>query len=372
MEAKFLIRSSLSLLFRRRLIFHFDRIPMQARGISRRKLFNLAKIGLNRLLPIAHTLGYPYMAHIAPSGVCDLRCDQCPSSAPDTQGRQLLAFETFKKFIDETADYLLYIILWSWGEPLLNPDLFRMIAYARQKNILSVTSSNLNRLTREDARRLVSSGLDALIVALDGTSSETHARQRIGGDFPRVIDNIRLLMEEKRLAGSQRPIVNLRMVVSRENEEEVEPFWHLAKDLGVDMVSIKAFSTRQSGCSDPEIDRRVVPRETKYRWYRYHPDFTTDKQQKKYKCRFPWTKPTLFADGTVVSCEFDLTYTHPFGNIDQSSFDELWFNPQAEEFRRNFQKNRDAYEFCRDCVYDHKLIDGCVLEWEYLTDAAKP
>ncbi|MGB2907050.1 MAG: radical SAM protein [Candidatus Aminicenantaceae bacterium] len=372
MDAGFLIRNSLSLLLRRRLNFHFDRIPMQARGISGHKLFNLAKIGLNRLLPIPRTLGYPYMAHISPSGLCDLRCNQCPTAAPETQGKQLLAFDTFKKFIDETGDYLLYIILWSWGEPLLNPEIYRMIAYAKQKNILSVTSSNLNRLSRKDARCLISSGLDALIVALDGTTPETHACQRIGGDFNRVVDNVRLLMEEKRRAGSRHPIVNLRMVVSRENEGEVEAFWQLAQDLGVDMVSIKAFSTRQAGCTNPEIHRRFVPQGDKYRWYRYHPDFTTDKQPKRYKCRFPWTKPTLFANGTVASCEFDLTFEYPFGNINQNSFDEIWFSPQAEDFRRRFQKNRDTVEFCRDCVYDYKLIEGCVLEWEYLTDAVIP
>jgi len=80
----------------------------------------------------------------------------------------------------------------------------------------------------------------------------------------------------------------------------------------------------------------------------------------------------LFADGTVVSCEFDLTFEYPFGNINQSSFEEIWFSPQAEAFRKRFQKSRDAFEFCQNCVYDYKLIDGCVLEWEYLTDAAKP
>ena len=138
------------------------------------------------------------------------------------------------------------------------------------------------------------------------------------------------------------------------------------------MVSIKAFSTRQSGCSDPEVDRRFVPDQTRYRWYRYHPDFTTDTRPKKYNCRFPWTKPTLFADGTVLSCEFDLTYDFPFGNINRNSFEEIWFSPEAERFRRRFQKDRDAFAFCRDCVYDHKLIEGCVLEWEYLTDAVKP
>ncbi len=372
MRAGFLLRNGLNLLLWRRLSFQFDRIPMQARNISGRKLFNLCRISLNRLLPISRAQGYPYMAHIAPSGVCDLSCDLCPSFAPETRGKQLLPFDTFKKFIDETGDYLLYIILWSWGEPLLNPEIYRMIAYAKEKNILSVTSSNLNRLSREDARALVSSGLDALIVALDGSTPETHARLRKGGDFQRVIDHTRLLMEEKKRAGNRLPIVNLRMVVSRENEDEVEGFRRLAKDLGVDMLSIKAYSTRQPGYAHPDLDRRFAPQAKRFRWYRYHPDYSPDRRPRKYKCRFPWTKPTLFADGTVVSCEFDLTHEWPFGNINQSRFDELWFSPQAESFRKRFQKDREVYKFCRDCVYDYKLIDGCVLEWEYLTDAAQP
>lgn len=371
MDAAFLLKNSLNLFVRRKLTFQFDRIPMRAQSLSRTKRANLFKIGFNRLFPIARALGHPYMAHISPSGLCNLECELCPKSDPKTQGKQLLPFETFRKFIDEAGDYLIYIILWSWGEPLLNPDIYRMIAYAKERNILSVTSTNLNRFSREEAAQLVDSGLDGLIIALDGSSAETYTRMRRGADFDKVIRNTRILMEEKHKAGGRLPIVNLRMVVSRENEGEVEDFWRLARDLGVDMVSIKAFSTRQPGYSDPEFDRRFAPDSEKYRWYRYHPDYATDKRPEKYNCKFPWTKPTLFADGTVVSCEFDMKYDYPFGNINRQSFDQIWFSPRAEAFRRSFLKNREAFAFCQDCVYDHKLIPGCVLDWEYLSDAAR-
>jgi len=367
----FLVKNSASLLFRRELSFHFDRIPMRARQISRRKLFNLLRISANRLLPFTHTFGYPYMAHISPAGVCDLHCELCPSLDDKTRGRQLLAFPVFKKFIDQAGAYLLYIILWSWGEPLLNTDIYKMIAYARDKNILSVTSSNLNRFSRQAAREMIASGLEALIVAVDGATPETYARLRKGGDFHRVLDNTRLLMEEKRRSGTRTPIVNLRMVVSRENEDEAEAFRDLARDLGVDMVSLKAYSTRQPGYVDPDHDRRFAPRSERYRWYRYHADFSADRRPRKYNCRFPWTKPTLFADGEVLACEFDLTCSFSFGNIQDQSFDEIWFGSQARRFRRRFSKDRDAVRFCRDCVYDYKLIDGCVLDWEYLTYAPK-
>ncbi|MFQ6037395.1 MAG: SPASM domain-containing protein [Candidatus Aminicenantales bacterium] len=369
MNARFLLKNAVNLLIRRELEFTFDRIPMRARNISNRKRRNLFRVGLNRLLPITPTMGYPYMAHISPGGSCNLHCTLCPVTDPGLKGKNLLPFDTFRKFIDETGDYLLYIILWSWGEPFLNRDIFRMIRYARDRNILTVTSSNMNVFSQEHAEATLASGLDALIVALDGTTQETYGRLRAGGDIEKVIAHTRMLVEAKRRAGATTPLINLRMVVSKENETEVDEFRTLAKRLGVDMVSFKAFSTRQAGYSDIEVDRRFAPQTRKYRWYRYRPDFSLDRRPRRYRCKFPWTKPTLFPDGTIIACEYDYRYEHPFGNITTQSFEEIWFGPRARAFRKQFRRDRDSILFCRDCVFDHKLIEGCVLEWELLEHA---
>ena len=366
MTPGFLARNFVSLLSKRTLRFEFDRIPVQARNIRWKKLFNLFRIGLNRLLPIAPVQGYPYMVHVSPSGLCDLECPVCPAHDPQARGKGLLPFETYRKLIDAAGDYLIYVILWSWGEPFLNPDLFRMIRYARERNILTVTSTNLNRFDPEKAGAVVDSGLDVLIIALDGTTEETYSRLRRGGSAARVIENTRRILDERKKSGRDKPFINLRMVVSKENEHEVDGFRALAKDLGVDMVSYKAFSTRQPGYADARIDSRFAPRKEYYRWYRYRPDFTVDRKAKKYRCKFPWTKPTLFADGEILACEFDFYYGHSFGNLNERSFRDIWFGPAAREFRRTFRRDRDAIAFCRDCVFDYKRIQGCVVDWEVL------
>lgn len=366
MTPGFLVRNSLSLLLKKELRFEFDRIPLRAERVSAQKLVNLFRIGFNRLLPISPALGFPYMAHISPAGLCNLRCPICPAHDPKTRGKVLLPFEIFKKLIDEIGDYLIYVILWSWGEPFLNPEIYRMIQVASTKNIVTVTSSNLNRFSQEEARKLIEAGLDALIVALDGITEESYSRYRGGGSARRVIENTRLLLEERERQGKRKPFVNLRMVVSRENEHEVEEFRALGRALGVDMVSFKAFSTRQSGFADPAIDRHYAPRKIFFRWYDYQPDFSVSKKAKKYDCKFPWTKPTLFADGEVLACEFDFRYTCSFGNLKEKSFREIWFGERARELRRRFRKNRDDIAFCRDCVFDYKLIPGCVVAWEFI------
>jgi radical SAM protein with 4Fe4S-binding SPASM domain len=366
MTAGFLISNFFSLFLNRKLSFEFDRIPLCAEKVSQRKLLNLFRIGLNRVFSFSPALGFPYMAHVSPAGLCNLRCAICPAHDPQTRGKSLLPFLTFKKLVDEIGDYLIYIILWSWGEPFLNPDIYRMISYAGEKNVLTVTSSNLNRFGREEAKKVVESGLDALIVALDGVTEESYSKYRSGGSARRVIENTRILVEEREKSRKKKPFIDLRMVVSKENEHEVEEFRSLARKLGVDMLSFKAFSTRQPGFADPEIDRQYAPKTKFFRWYDYQPDFTVNRRAKKYNCKFPWTKPTVFADGEILSCEFDLQYSHAFGNLNEQSFREIWFGEKAREFRRRFEKNRDDIAFCRDCVFDYKLIPGCVVEREIL------
>lgn len=364
MKAEFLIRNGFNLLFRKRLNFQFDQIPLSATRLSGKKRWNLVKIGLNRLFPISRAIGRPYMAHISPSNLCDLDCRLCPSKDETTKARMLLPFDTFRKFVDEAGDTLLYMILWSWGEPVLNPNLPKMARYAADRNILTVSSTNLNRLTEIQAEELMNSGLTALIIAVDGTTAESYAAQRRGGNLERVLNNIRMLVAAKRANNGVGPILNLRMVVSRDNEDEVEDFRKLALSLSVDMVSYKAFSTRQDGRADPENDRRFAPRGDRFKWYRYAGGFQANTESGKYWCRFPWTKPTLFPDGEIISCEFDLHYQHPFGNINERHFDEIWFSPETEDFRRRFQADRDQFAFCHNCVYDYRAFDGCVVSAE--------
>ena len=156
------------------------------------------------------------------------------------------------------------------------------------------------------------------------------------------------------------------MTVQLRIESECPRIRALAAELGVDMVSFKAFSTRQQGHADPKVDERYAPDRKDFRWYRYRPGFAVDKKPGRYKCRFPWTKPTLFPDGEVLSCEYDLREGLSFGNLNERSFREIWFGPKARAFRKTFSRDRDAIPFCRDCVFDHKLIEGCVVDWDVL------
>lgn len=361
MNLKFLLKNSCNLIFKKQFEFEFDKIPIVAKNLTFKKRFNLIRIGLNRLFSIAKPMGYPYMAHIDPAGICNLKCFNCPVHLPEKQGKCVLSFENYKKFIDECGDYLLYVILWSWGEPLLNPEFSKMVSYAKSKNIYTVTSTNLNKLSKEEAQSLIASGLTTLIIALDGPNAETYEKLREGGKFDKFMENFDILMEAKKSHKGETPFINLRMVVSKENEYLMEDFKKIGYDKNVDMISFKAYSTRQSGCINKDIDEKFSPDKEELKWYSYHSDYSLNKKLKQYNCKFPWTKPMLFADGTISSCEFDFKYNYVFGNIEKDSFKNIWFSESANKFRKQFLKNRNSIEFCKNCVYDYTLIPGCVL-----------
>ncbi|MHC4758566.1 MAG: SPASM domain-containing protein, partial [Planctomycetota bacterium] len=230
----------------------------------------------------------------------------------------------------------------------------------------TVSSTNINQFSREDASKLIESGLDALIIALDGITQKTYVKYRTGGDVQKVIENTGILVEERKKLKAEKPFINLRMVISKENEFEIEDIKHFARDVGVDMVSLKAFATKQLGFENLEFDKKYAPVQRKYRWYKYLKDFSTDRNLRKFRCKFPWTKPTLFADGEILSCEYDSRYESPFGNINTHSFKKIWFSEKVKAFRKQFRKDRNQFLFCRDCVFDYTLINGCVIEREIL------
>ena len=190
-----------NLLFRKRLNFEFELLPFEANNLTIKKRLNFFIAGLNQFLLPSHPLGYPVVAQIEPTNFCNLSCPLClTTSENQSRPRASLSYGTFKNFIDQVGDYLLLIVLWNWGEPFLNPDIFKMISYAKSKNILIHSSTNGNvQFSEEKAERLVKSGLDSLIFAVDGTTQKTYSKYRKGGNLELVLANIRTIVKIKKI-----------------------------------------------------------------------------------------------------------------------------------------------------------------------------
>jgi radical SAM protein with 4Fe4S-binding SPASM domain len=349
------------LLIRGQFDFEFELLPYHASGISLRKAVNFFVAGLNQYLLPSRPLGYPVIAQIEPVNYCNLQCPLClTSSITKSRPPALLSFETFQRFIDECGDYLLQLIFWNWGEPFLNPDLIRMIAYAKAKGIVVHTSTNGNVLLDESQiETLVESGLDSLVMAVDGASQETYEKYRQGGRLDRVILNIQNILRVRSAKGSTTPLINMRFVVMHHNEFEIPKARELAKKLGVDYFTLKTVDMHPD--KGLELDKTYAPEKTNYRRYEYDKE-TFTRKEKHFVCMRPWKRVTLEASGEVIACEYDYKNTHSFGNIGNSGTLNVWKSKAAGEIRKIFNLGHNDFYLCRKCTYKNSIADDCTIE----------
>lgn len=342
--------------------FTFEKIPYTVTGISWRKRRNFFVVALNQLFLPARPLGYPVVAQVEPANICNLRCPLCFTvSVTQSRPPALLAFETFRRLIDDVGDYLLFMVLWSWGEPFLNPELLRMIEYAAARGVVVHTSTNGNvEFDEQMAESIVKSGLSSIVIAVDGATQQTYQMYRAGGDLERVRRNIRAVAEAKRRLGSPRPQLIVRFVAMRQNEDELAAVERMAAELGADFFSIKSVDMPPELGS--ELDREYLPVDDRYHRYEYV-DGTYDRKAQPFTCVRPWKRITMDASGEVVSCEYDFRNRHSFGRVGgEESAVAVWKSRAARAFRRRFRRGHNDCYHCRACTYRDLPTEDCILE----------
>jgi MoaA/NifB/PqqE/SkfB family radical SAM enzyme len=187
---------------------------------------------------------YPPTLHVEPSVVCNLHCPfpacEVLEEDPSRNERQM-SFELFRKVLDEAGPHLERLFFYNYGEPFVNPQAIDMIAYAKSVNpkTFVLTSTNGLLLLKGDrTQRLVESGLDQLIVSVDGARPESYARYRVGGTLDKALEVMRRVVAAKSALGVGHPEVVWRYILFRWNDsdEEMELARRLAEELGVDRL----------------------------------------------------------------------------------------------------------------------------------------
>src|SRR6476646_4337203 len=173
--------------------------------------------------------GMPLSISIEPTTSCNLRCPECPSGIRSfTRPTGMMKKELFESVIAQLAPSLSYLIFYFQGEPYLHPHLLEMVRLASIKKIYTATSTNAHYLSDEAAKETVKSGLDRLIISLDGTTQETYQSYRIGGKLDKVIEGTKNILRWKKELKSKTPHVIFQFLVVKHNEHQIEDVKKLA------------------------------------------------------------------------------------------------------------------------------------------------
>ena len=291
--------------------------------------------------------GLPVSISFEPTTSCNLRCPECPSGLRQfTRPKGMLEQDFFRKTIDDIHKELLYLIFYFQGEPFLNPDFLQMVKYATSKKIYTATSTNAHFLTDEVAKATVESGLDRLIISVDGATQDTYKQYRVGGNIEKVLEGARNIVKWKRELKSKTPFVFFQFLVVKHNEHQIEDIKRIAKEIGVDEVRFKTAQVYNYE-HDPN---HLIPENPKYSRYIKNSDGTHRAKNKMANhCWKLWHANVITWDGLVVPCCFDKDAQHKLGNLRTESFRELWQNPQYRAFRSKLLAGRKNIDICANC-----------------------
>ena len=297
--------------------------------------------------------GYPVSLSFEPTTSCNLRCPECPSGLRAfTRPTGMLENAFFRKTIDEMHRELLYLIFYFQGEPYLNPSFLDMIKYASGKKIYTATSTNAHYLTDENARKTVESGLDRLIISIDGTTQEVYQQYRVGGKLDKVLEGAVNIVKWKKTLNSRKPFVIFQFLVVKPNEHQVDEVKKLAGEIGVDDVWYKTAQVYDYK-NDPN---GLIPEIDKYSRYRKNDQGEWQPKNKLANhCWKLWHANVITWDGLVVPCCFDKDAQHQLGDLSKQSFREVWDNEQYREFRKQLMHSRKNIDICSNCSEGTKV-----------------
>ena len=289
--------------------------------------------------------GKPFSISFEPTTSCNLRCPECPSGLRAfTRPIGMLVPAFFEKTIDELSNHLLYLTFYFQGEPYLNTKFLDMVRYAKQKNIYTATSTNAHYLTDDVAKRTIESGLDRLIISIDGTTQEVYGKYRIGGQLEKVMEGTRNILKKKSELNSVTPEVILQFLVVKPNEHQVDEVKRLGKELGADDVWLKTAQVY-----DYENGNELIPDIEKYSRYKKSNSHYQIKNNLLNHCWKMWHSCVITWDGKVVPCCFDKDARHQLGDLKQQSLTQIWEGDAYRQFRSSLLNSRRQIDICTNC-----------------------
>jgi radical SAM protein with 4Fe4S-binding SPASM domain len=263
----------------------------------------------------------------------------------------MLSTDLYQKVLEELASTLVYLTLYFQGEPYLHPDFFDLVSFASERNIYTATSTNAHYLSSQNAKKTIESGLDRLIVSVDGIDQATYESYRIGGSLEKVIEGTKQLVEWKKNLNSKTPHIILQFLVFRQNEHQIDEIKSLGNQLDVDEVELKT-----AQIYDFENGSDLIPSNNDYARYRLNGNGTWKiKNDLLDHCWKMWQGSVITWDGKVVPCCFDKDAKHVLGDTSIDSFKDIWESKSYNNFRAQVLRSRSSVDICKNCSEGTKV-----------------
>ena len=264
-----------------------------------------------------------------------------------------MGLSLYKEIINQLKNNITSINMYSWGEPLLNPDFVSMVEYSKQVNnhIRITTSTNLNISDDKLLAALINSGIDEIIVSCDGASEESYSKYRVNGDYNLVIRNMKFIVSLLGQSNKKTDII-WNFLVFKHNEQEIDAAKEIAESIGVSLRISKMRTFMKDEITVPHAEsikkyKNWIPDKSEYSAY--------DKENEKTKaiiktCRKPWQEISINWDGKVFPCCAVYGDEYSFADAAKNDIKQIWNNEVYIQARKEIKDKRiKAVTICGIC-----------------------
>ncbi len=324
------------------------------RHLSLQKIWNVTQLVtsfyLTKFLKRPIQWGLPMTISVEPTTACNLRCPECPSGLRSfSRDTGNLKQDFFRDTIEQLYHKLIYLIFYFQGEPYINPGFLDMVKHANEKGIYTITSTNGHFLSPENCRKTINSGLDRIIISVDGTTQEVYENYRKEGKLAVVLQGAKNLVKSRKELKSATPHIIFQFLVVKPNEHQIPEIYKLADEIGVDEVKLKTAQIYNFENGNP-----LIPTADKYSRYKKNTDGKYEiKNELLNHCWKLWHACVITWNGLVVPCCFDKDAVHQLGDMKSTSFTDIWEGAAYDQFRKRLLEGRNSIDICQNCT------EGC-------------
>ncbi len=332
------------MIFNRTALFQ-DRVRLM-KTLSFHRLLNyikiLASFRISTLLKYPVVWSKPFSLNIETASICNLKCPECAAGMGKTnRSRKLAEYRYVKEILSAHQKHSFYCNLYFQGEPFLNPELPEIIKLAKSCKFYTVVSTNGHFLTENICRKIIKSGLDRLIVSIDGPDDHSYSLYRQGGLFEKVCDGVMQMALVKKRMNRKNPLLVIQMLVNKKNEKRLDDAVKLANELGADVLNFKSMQIyTETGKNE------FLPETYKYNRYK-------NRKRRGIKIGGPcfriWSHMVYTSDERVVPCCYDKIPDFAI-KAKGTNYGDIWKSESMQRFRYNLlDKHHNMPGICSNC-----------------------
>ncbi len=292
-------------------------------------------------------------AHIDITNRCNLSCLHCVNDSGECYPDELTTDE-IKSLIDTLSCMGVDIITFSGGEPLMRPDFFEIVKYARKAPMTVYIFTNGTLITEDIIKRLKKACVSRFYVSIDSVTEHIHDTFRgQKGALKRTLASIHLMKE------AQFQVIPC-VSVNQMNKNDIVHVLQYFKEQNLkdfQLMPVRFSGRGIQGISlTPEEYYVILVEQFTYLKEEFPEGIVTLYRREKVKCGIASDSIAIKADGTILPCPGCIS-DMGVGNIREVSLEELWDTDTTLELIRKMRMEDDKE--CNQCQY-HSYCGGCM------------